>query len=176
MEEGARPMLEPASHPSRQRDGSVHVTATVGSGRGLASTVLPRHQSALEEAVGTSVHPGTLNLRLSRPLRIVGAAAWDGPDDGRSRRLAPARLDGYPVHVNHWSGCPPHRLDVVADVHLRRHLGLRDGDQVVLAVPAEHVAPPTLVGRCRWLGSRALDLAPVSRASRALRRLVARLR
>jgi CTP-dependent riboflavin kinase len=173
--EGPRDMLEPTTDRHR-RDDAVRLTATVASGRGLASEVLPRHRTALEEAVGAPVHPGTLNLRLSRPLRIVGAAAWDGPVDGRSRRLAPARLAGYPVHVNHWTGCPQHRLDVVADVHLRRHLGLRDGDRVELTMAAEHVAAPTLRGRLHWLCSRALDLAPVSPAARALRRLVARLR
>jgi CTP-dependent riboflavin kinase len=119
----------------RWHGATVRLAATVASGRGVASAVLPRHRAALDDAAGVRIHPGTLNLHLDRPVQIVDAVAWDGPDDGRSRRLAPARLDGYPVHVNHWSGCPQHRLDLVADVHLRRHLGLRDGDRVVLEVP-----------------------------------------
>jgi CTP-dependent riboflavin kinase len=146
----------------RWHGSTVRLTATVASGRGVASAVLPRHRAALDDAAGVRIHPGTLNLHLDRPVQIVDASAWDGPDDGRSRRLAPARLDGYPVHVNHWSGCPQHRLDLVADVHLRRHLGLRDGDRVVLEVPARHVAPPTLRGRLRWR---------CARASAAVRRL-----
>ena len=145
---------------TRERHGTkVRLAATVASGRGVASAVLPRHRSALDEAAGTRILPGTLNLHLARPVRIVDAQAWDGPDDGRSRHLAPARLEGYPVHVNHWSGCPQHRLDLVADVHLRRHLGLKDGDRVVLEVPARHVGPPTLGGRLRWRGAQAMGAA-----------------
>jgi hypothetical protein len=140
----------------RGHAGTVRLAATVASGRGLASAVLPRHRAALDEAAGVRVHPGTLNLRLAHPVRIVAAPTWDGPDDGRSRHLAPARLEGYPVHVNHWSGCPQHRLDLVADVHLRRHLGLRDGDRVLLEVPARYVAPPTLRGRVRWRCAQAM--------------------
>lgn len=138
---------------------TVRLAATVATGRGLASAVLPRHRAALEDAIGARVHPGTLNLHLARPVRIVDAPAWDGPDDGRSRHLAPGRLEGYPVHVNHWSGCPQHRLDLVADVHLRRQLGLRDGDRVVLEIPARHVAPPTLRGRLGWRCARAVAAA-----------------
>ena len=150
---------DPRTVTRRQHDTTVRLAATVASGRGVASTVLPRHRAALDEAIGARVHPGTLNLHLSRPVRIVDAHAWNGPDDGRSRHLAPARLEGYPVHVNHWSGCHQHRLDLVADVHLRRHLGLRDGDRVVLEVPARHVAPPTLRGRLRWRCARAMAAA-----------------
>jgi CTP-dependent riboflavin kinase len=152
----SRSPADPAPVTRRRHGATVRLAATVASGRGVASAVLPRHREALDEAAGAPIHPGTLNLRLARPVRIVDATAWDGPDDGRSRHLAPAWLEGYPVHVNHWSGCPQHRLDVVADVHLRRHLGLRDGDRVVLQVPARHVGPSTLGGRLRWRGAQAM--------------------
>ena len=125
------------------------------SGRGLGAELMadPAVLERLAELVGFAVVPGTLNVRLARPLERGAewkylAAADVGPDweartgqagyfhvpvviAGRYRGLAfQADEPGEP-------GYPRDQIELFSEVRLRDALGLEDGD---------HLAVTTLPG------------------------------
>lgn len=130
------------------------VRATVCSGRGEAArfVMLPWVRAALRAALGADPFPGTLNLRASdaAALAALKAGAAAIPLPAAEEGFCDAAL--YPVHVRAPEtgarasgllvvpgvrGYPADVAEVVASVHLRSRLGVRDGDPVVLAPEAE---------------------------------------
>ena len=122
------------------------------SGRGLGAELMadPAVLERLAELVGFAVVPGTLNVRLARPLERGAewqylAAADVGPDweartgqagyfhvpvviAGRYRGLAfQADEPGEP-------GYPRDQIELFSEVRLRDALGLEDGDQLAVTI------------------------------------------
>ncbi|MCC5947026.1 MAG: DUF120 domain-containing protein [Nitriliruptoraceae bacterium] len=127
----------------------MRIRGRVASGLQIASRVLPDHPDELKRASGYDAYPGTLNINLRRPIGLESVIPWQGPDDGRRRALIPAKLEGREVHINHWSGCPPDRIDLIAAVGLRELLSLADGDPVTVEVERAFVQrlPPKVWAR-----------------------------
>lgn len=142
----------------------MNYTAVVTTGAGYASKVLPSSEAAIQELTGMRPHPGTLNLRTERDIALKNGLRFQGPDDGRVRMLYPALLGDVEVFINRWSGCPPNRIDVLADKHLRSELGLLDGSKIMVTIADQYVALP-IVGRLRWHLWRILQ-----RPTRSIRR------
>jgi hypothetical protein len=78
--------------------------------------------------------------------------------DGGRRSLWPATVNGVDVWIYRWTSCPLHVVEIVSSVHLRLHLLLCDGDDVVLRVSNALVgsvgAADRLVWAVCWLGRR----------------------
>lgn len=115
-----------------------------GVGQGARFMALEWVRRAVRDAVGFDPYPGTLNVRLA-DSETVGR--WRGIRDRAPLILSPPAADvcgGRLVPIVVASDVPAavvvpditrygeDVLEVVAAVHLRNRLGLRDGDRVTL--------------------------------------------
>lgn len=118
-----------------------------GLGQGAQFMALPWVRDAVRRLVGFDPYPGTLNVRLVDPAMV---AAWRRIREGPALRLAPpppetcgARLFrvvvmpdvAAAVVVPDVTRYGDDVLELVAPVHVRRRLGLQDGDLVRLGRP-----------------------------------------
>ena len=125
---------------------SLSGVVTTGLGQGAQFMAIPWVRDAVRGLISFDPYPGTLNIRLldAEMLRV-----WRWIVDGPALRLAPppercgARL--FPVVVapdidaavivpdvtRHGDGV----LELIAAVHVRGRLGLKDDDHVTLRVP-----------------------------------------
>jgi len=88
----------------------------------------------LRRATGQTMAAGTLNIRLANDLILSRDKAASFPIQGGKFYLWPCTLNGYEC----WIAKPPHSRwsddvpEIMADVNLREHLSLKNGDQVTL--------------------------------------------
>ena len=101
----------------------------------------------LRELLGLSLVPGTLNVRLAKPwdrtLTPAYLAAeeidpdWEAETSQAgyfwSRVLIAGRYPGVAAQADE-IGYPPNLVELLSGVHLRRRLGLIDGDEITFAL------------------------------------------
>jgi SAM-dependent methyltransferase len=149
-----------AGHGGASASATVRVTGHVAAGRGLGTSFVARNTDALRQALGTDIINGSLNVILKHPLMLHNGTAikCSYGKDG-SRQDWRGRLNGTDVWLHRWPRCPLHVVELLAPVHLRSHLGLSDGDEVVIEVRAQDIGRISDVGRWAWpllwLGRRA---------------------
>lgn len=135
-----------------------------GQGEARAFISIPWVRAALGMALGTEPYPGTLNIRTDAPRNLAALREASGyrlraEEEGFCDatlvpvhlRAAGGRLQGL-LLVPHVPGYSEHLAEIVAPVHLRRALGLSDGDMVVLELddqPAGRPARPARNSRSR---------------------------
>ncbi len=129
------------------------LTRVVEPGRGLGSVVMTGADLArLSELLGFDVVPGTLNVRLPVPVARDGswrflASSEIGPDWEDSTRqtgyhylpvLVAGRYRGVAFQADEPDepGYPPDQVELICEAHLRRELGLSDGDEISFSVSA----------------------------------------
>jgi CTP-dependent riboflavin kinase len=127
----------------------------VQAGLGEASRWLKLFNAAYSEKLGMSVFPGSLNIALDHVFnwfnaRYEAQTIWFGREEYGGERdilLLPCEL----VSLDHrkaflWTPTTAARdrrdpwvVEIVADVNLRDHFGLQDGDLVEIRVPTADV-------------------------------------
>ncbi len=134
---------------------SLHGAVTSGLGQGTYFVGLEWVRAAIQALIGFDPYPGTLNLRL---VDMQARLAWRGIRAGPALLLTPpppeqcgARLIPVVVApdipaavvVPDVTRYGDDVLELVAAVHVRSRLGLRDGDRVTVRVyaPGEHACP-----------------------------------
>lgn len=117
----------------------------VVSGYGLASLLMTTdsYREKMKKWAGdSSICPGTLNLKLSRPLS-PSRAEYVEEDDPLLLSLGRKGIWVLPIRLGEescWAlwgdepGYPENMIEIVASRHLRSSLGLSDGDTVGLAL------------------------------------------
>jgi hypothetical protein len=121
----------------------------VVSGRGITSAQLLGDSEELRAIVKGTLYPGSLNVILNQPLRLLDTAAF--MFSRQRRMLWPASLNGADVWIYRWCEAPLHVVEVLSTVHLREHLALKDGDDVILRVSHEQIGAINPVGRFTWV-------------------------
>lgn len=116
------------------------LTGGVFSGAGIAARVLEAHIEQIRVVVGLpALLPGTLNIRLPAPYRLVpdfaiGREAWSHTEDVFFQRCQVADLQGLIMRTStNYHGLSV--LEVMAEVRLRDMLHLQDGEAVTVSVP-----------------------------------------
>lgn len=127
----------------------VELKGTVVSGSAKASRKMPKYREELREITGLELVPGTLNIRLTRPVRLDPPISWKGW--GYPAQLCPALFLGHESFIYRYQGMPPHRIEILTDVHLRTLYGLIDGDEVATQVSREFLAPTTVKDHLAWM-------------------------
>ena len=129
-----------------QRDLSGSVQPGLGRGAGLMADRVVMEK--LEELAGFPVVPGTLNVRLPRPLgrgpswRYMPAAEitpdWEARTGQTGYFLAPVTVAGryrglaFQAVEPGERGYPSDQIELFCETHLRAELGLRDGDPIAV--------------------------------------------
>jgi hypothetical protein len=108
------------------------LTGQVVSGRGLAAPVLLSLREQVQSITKEPLYPGSLNIILKRPVRLLDAAGFAFDLDYRI--LWQASLGGMNVWVYRWRECPLHVVEILASCSLRERLNLKNGDTVTLRV------------------------------------------
>ena len=127
------------------------LSGIVQPGRGLGASVIADQavSETLQKLAGFSVVPGTLNVRLPRPLERVGAcwryvaaaeitADWETRTGQAGYFLAPVtvaeRFRGLAFQAVEPGeyGYPSDQIELFCEVHLREELGLGDGDAIAV--------------------------------------------
>jgi CTP-dependent riboflavin kinase len=129
-----------------QRD----LSGVVQPGRGLGAGLMAQRNvmEKLEELIGFRVVPGTLNVRLPRPLergstwRYLPAAEiapdWEKRTGQSGYFLAPVTVAGRYRGVAFQAvepgecGYPPDQIELFCEAHVRAQLGLGDGDPIAV--------------------------------------------
>lgn len=127
---------------------TVELRGVVAAGRGMATGHIQEEYPAFKAALGTDIHPGTLNVVLDGPVRLDRSLARVTADE--HRLMWPARLNDHPVWFYRFAHAPLHIVEIIAVEHLRGALGLKDGDPVVIEIPRMCVAPLSTVERIGW--------------------------
>jgi riboflavin kinase len=118
---------------------------TSGLGQGAYFMSLPWVRDAVQGLIGFAPYPGTLNLRLDSDTVRVWRQIQDGPavvlapppTEACGARLFPALIGAdveAAVIVPDVTGYRDDTLELVAAVHLRSVLRLRDEDRVSLQI------------------------------------------
>ena len=131
------------------------LSGIVEPGRGLGAGLMADEavMEWLVELAGFPVVPGTLNVRLPQPLqqgprwRYVAAAEitpdWEARTGQAGYFLAPVRIAeryrglAFQAVEREGPGYPPDQIELFCEVHLRRELGLGDGDRIRVLVSAD---------------------------------------
>jgi CTP-dependent riboflavin kinase len=131
------------------------LSGIVEPGRGLGAGLMADEavMERLEELAGFPVVPGTLNVRLPQRLergprwRYVAAAEitpdWEARAGQAGYFLAPvlvaARYRGLAFQAvePEGRGYPPDQIELFCEAHLRRELGLGDGDRIAVLLTAD---------------------------------------
>jgi len=132
----------------REKEQSRTFQGIVNSGRGLGGSLMsaPSILERLQQLVGFRIVPGTLNLRLTRPLDVplanhltfaelgieynfaeVGLEFNGVPGFYSGRVVIAGRYNGWLLRLTD-VGRPPTSIELISDYHLRSTLGLQDGD------------------------------------------------
>ena len=129
-----------------QRD----LSGIVQSGRGLGAGLMAARgvMQKLQELSGFPVVPGTLNVRLPRPLdrgpswRYMPAAeiapGWEARTGQEGYFLAAVTVAGryrglaFQAVEPGERGYPPDQIELFCEAHLRAELGLDDGDLIAV--------------------------------------------
>jgi hypothetical protein len=128
------------------------LSGRVARGRGGGTFVVRRNAGKIRDALGASVIEGTLNIILKRPAMFRDDTAVQIHFDRGTLRLAwPGRLNGTDVWFHRWQGAPVHIVEVLATVHLRKHLHLSDGDDVQIDVRKCDMGRISNVGWMTWI-------------------------
>jgi len=132
------------------------LSGIVEPGRGLGARLMADEavMERLEELAGFSVVPGTLNVRLPHPLergprwRYVAAAEitpdWEARTGQAGYFLAPVLVAGryrglaFQAVERGGPGYPLDQIELFCEAHLRRELGLGDGDRIAVLLSADH--------------------------------------
>jgi bifunctional DNA-binding transcriptional regulator/antitoxin component of YhaV-PrlF toxin-antitoxin module len=132
------------------RDGSVLVPfrGNVSSGRGQCAFHLRSVARELEQFISVPLCPGSLNVILAGPVRLLESAGATF-DQGR-RMVWAASMNGVEVWIYRWREAPLHIAEILAPIHLRDRFGLKDGDEITLTVTENKVEPINLLGRLAW--------------------------
>jgi riboflavin kinase len=130
----------PQRLPSLKR---IKLTGTVftGNGEGKKHLILPWVKRQIEEALGYTPYPGTLNLQLSKE----NAKHRKQLETANATRICP--VEGYCSGILHKAHIgklecaivipevatyPQDYLEIIAPDHLRTQLNLKDGDEVTI--------------------------------------------
>jgi hypothetical protein len=90
--------------------------------------------------LGKKPFPGTLNIVLDKPFILRQVV----PLDAKPKQFGvKASINGVPCIVYRWRGAPLHVLEVIADVSLRKSLGLEDEQEVNLTLPDNSLREPS---------------------------------
>jgi CTP-dependent riboflavin kinase len=126
------------------------LSGIVQPGRGLGSGLMADRSvmEKLQTLAGVSVVPGTLNVRLPRPLergprwRFLSSAEiardWEERTGQSGYFLAPVTVAqryrglAFQAVEPEGGGYPPDQIEVFCEVHLREQLGLADGDRIAI--------------------------------------------
>jgi CTP-dependent riboflavin kinase len=128
------------------------LSGTVQPGRGLGAGLMADHavMDRLRELAGFEIVPGTLNVRLPRPLdrdaswRYVAATEISPDWEARSGQagyflahvVIAERYRGLAFQADEHGdpGYPCDQVELFSEVHLRGALGLTDGDTIAVRV------------------------------------------
>jgi Methyltransferase domain len=126
----------------------VAVAGQVVAGRGLAGAELVNLREQIQAIVGEPLCPGSLNIVLNHPVRLLDAAGFSF--DLGYRTLWLASLGGMDVWVYRWRESPLHIVEILSSVHLRERLNLKDGDIVTLRLSRVQLGEIRLLERFIW--------------------------
>jgi hypothetical protein len=126
----------------------IQVVGQVISGRGLGRHRVFRYRDELRAIVKQSLYPGTLNVVLNLPLRLLDTAGTKFDCEGGM--VWPGSFCGVDVWMYRWPSCPLHVVEVVSSICLRERFGLRDGDDVTLGLSKGQTGPIDTLGRLAW--------------------------
>lgn len=116
--------------------GVTRITCSVLRGRGAATRVRAAEIEQLGALKGAALVSGSLNLVAREPTWLKIESAFFA---AREHHYWDAEIDGVPVILNRWRGCPAHVFEVYAAVHLRSALSLGEDSTVCLSIPQAHV-------------------------------------
>ena len=122
---------------------TLHGVVTSGLGQGAYFMSLPWVREAVRELIGFTPYPGTLNIRLDADAVGVWRRIQEGhavllappPGETCGARLFPALVSTdveAAVIVPDITRYGDDLLELIAAIHLRSRLGLREGDRVTL--------------------------------------------
>jgi CTP-dependent riboflavin kinase len=139
------------------------LSGIVQAGRGLGAGLMAdwAAMEKLDELAGFPVVPGTLNVRLPRPLergsswRYLAAAEiapdWEKRTGQSGYFLAPVTVAGsyrglaFQAVEPGERGYPPDQIELFCEVHLRGELDLSDGDPIAVWLSDVELDPRTRV-------------------------------
>jgi SAM-dependent methyltransferase len=117
-------------------------------GRGLATPELVTLSVQVLAIVKEPLCPGSLNIVLNRPVRLLDAAGY--AFDRGYRTLWPASLGGINVWVYRWRESPLHVVEILSSVYLRGRLNLKNGDAVTLRMSGAQIGALHSFERFIW--------------------------
>ncbi len=121
------------------------ITGYLVSGRGYGANMVKANHHIVAEKLNANPYPGTLNIVLDAPLLLKKAHKLDAK--GKLFGV-PGTINDIPCLLYRFNYTPLHVLEVIAPVHLRDTLGLKDGQEINISVSEENIAPPA-PWRCR---------------------------
>jgi SAM-dependent methyltransferase len=117
-------------------------------GRGLAAPELVTLSEQVQAIVKAPLCPGSLNIVLNQPVRLIDAAG--SAFDRGYRTLWPASLGGLDVWVYRWRESPLHVVEILSSVYLRGRLNLKNGDAVTLRLSKARIGELHFFERFIW--------------------------
>jgi hypothetical protein len=129
-------------------DTDVALQGQVVSGRGLAAPELLTLREQVQTIVNEPLCPGSLNIVLNHPVRLVDAAGYAFDLDYRT--LWRASLGGIDVWVYRWRESPLHIVEILSSVYLRDRLNLKNGDTVTLRISRGQIEKIHFLERFIW--------------------------
>jgi len=118
----------------QEKSVNIIIDAYVVAGRGRASIIRAADVKSISEKHNISLINGSLNLISKTPTWLNSKKSFY---NNELSYYWHADLNGMPVVINKWYGCPAHIFEIFATKHLRTELDLVDNEKVILTIPRE---------------------------------------
>jgi len=149
-------IVEGISVPDSLASLDIALTGQVVSGRGRAAPELLSIREQVQTIVKQPLYPGSLNIILKRPVRLLHTAGFAFDLDYRT--LWRASLGGINVWVYRWRESPLHIVEILSSFCLRERLNLKNGDTVTLRISRAQIEKihflEQLIWAALWTGRR----------------------
>ena len=126
----------------------VALEGQVVRGRGLAAPELRTLSAQVQAIVKEPLCPGSLNIVLNGPVRLLDTTGFSFDRDYRT--LWRASLGGIDVWVYRWRESPLHVVEILSSVYLRERLNLKNGDAVTLRISRAQIGKVRYLERLIW--------------------------
>ncbi len=126
---------------------NITLSGYVISGRNIGASMIERSKERIKDILGTEPYAGTLNVVMDNPFLFRLASQID--EKGKQFAIY-CSVEGIACLIYRWRGAPLHVVEIIAPMHLRSALNLKEGQRIDIIVPKDKMLPPSTWRWCLW--------------------------
>lgn len=126
------------------------ISGKIISGRSRAPEDIMPFENEINNVLGGTVYPGTLNLVLNTPILLNLDAGYSFNNGKRYLWKVTGSSSTPPIYICRWLGCPMHVIELISTVKIRDIYNLQDGENFSLDIDNSIVKAIPIHRKIAW--------------------------